>query len=87
MSYRHIDINLLPPEFAKERSRRRRVFGVIMVAVVFVAAAARPALGSSPLGLVGQVLWAPVRYVGGRVADLAEAVRDVFGEYRPSFIL
>jgi hypothetical protein len=41
---------------------------------VFVAAAARPALGSSPLGLVGQVLWAPVRYVGGRVADLAEAV-------------
>jgi Tfp pilus assembly protein PilN len=33
-------INLLPPEFARERSRRRRVFGLIMVAVVFVAALA-----------------------------------------------
>ncbi len=31
-------INLLPPEVAKERSRRRRAFGIVVLALVYVVA-------------------------------------------------
>ncbi|NQT51141.1 hypothetical protein HQ576_03785 [bacterium] len=41
-----------------------------LAVVVLLAALAAPAAGGSALATAGQVLWAPFRYVGGRVGDL-----------------